>query len=189
MSKIIFISNGQKTLRCSEGQLKAFTSQKDGEGKPVWRIVEDPNPPILTEAEIAINDHTNQIAITHIQSGKESWCDKGQLELMLSSGWKRRGAAAPEAKEEAKEEAKAKPVSEVAEQDSQKFEDAAATPNPWEVPGPVAELRKKLEELSKDEDKFWKSNGEVNITGLREVVPNVTRKEVDEAYPGLSRTA
>jgi hypothetical protein len=184
MSKIIFISNGQKTLRCSEGQLKAFTSQTDGEGKPVWSIVDDPNPPILSEAEIAINDHTNQIAITHIESGKESWCDKGQLELMLSSGWKKRGAAA-------KEEAKEKPVSEVAEQDKQKLEDAASTPNPnpWEVPGPVAELRKKLEELSKDEDKFWKSNGEVNITGLREVVPNVTRKEVEEAFPGLNRTA
>jgi len=186
MSKIIFISNGQKTLRCSEGQLKAFTSQTDGEGKPVWVIVDDPNPPILSEAEIAINDHTNQIAITHIESGKESWCDKGQLETMLSSGWKKRGAAAPEAKEEPVKE---EPVKEVVKQDAEKLEEAATTPNPWEVPGPVAELRKTLEELPRDEDKYWKSNGEVNITGLREVVPNVTRKEVDEAFPGLNRTA
>jgi hypothetical protein len=189
MSKIIFISNGQKTLRCSAGQLDAFTSQTDGDGKPVWTVVSDPNPPTLSAAEIAINDHTNQIAITHIESRKESWCDKGQLELMLSSGWKRRGAAAPEAKDEAKDEAKEKPESEVAEQDRQKFEDAAATPNPWEVPGPVADLRKTLEGLPRDEDKFWKANGEVNITGLRDVVPNITRKEVDEAFPGFNRTA
>jgi hypothetical protein len=55
----------------------------------------------------------------------------------------------------------------------------------WTCRGASQELSKNS--LS-DEDKFWKSNGEVNITGLREVVPNVTRKEVDEAFPGLNRT-
>lgn len=177
MHKTIFISNGQKTLRCSEGQVGAFTSQKDGEGNPVWVVVDDPNPPVLSKQEIAINDHTDQICIRHNATGKECWCDKGQLESMLATGWSRKGAVSPA-------KSTAAPVSEVAQQDALKFQDAADK----EASDAVASLRKVLEELPRDEDKYWKSNGEINITGLREIVPNVTRKEVDEAYPGLTRT-
>lgn len=183
MSKIHYISNGQKTLRCGTGQLDAFLNQTTGDGKPVWKVVPDPNPPVLTEEEIILNDHSGQIAIEHIESGKKTWCEPGQLEVMLNTGWKKLGEEAPVPT----------PVSEVAQQDAEKFEAAAEAakeepvPKPWEVPGPVADLRKQLETLDKTVDRFWKSNGEVNITGIRELIPNVTRKEVDEAYPGLTR--
>lgn len=175
MTKIIYISNGQKTLRCSEGQLEAFTSQTDGEGKPVWTVVPDPNPPKLSEAEVALNDHTNQIAITHVESGKQSWCDKGQLEGMLATGWK---------KSNGKEKAPDTP----AEDPKPVVED----PKPVvEDPKPVVDspLRKVLEGLDPLNDGLWKANGEVNITSLRDFVPNVTRKEVEDAFPGFNRTS
>ena len=174
MAQVHFISNGQKILRCGTGQLECFLSQKDGDGNPVWQEVPDPNPPILSEKEILIHDHSGQIAVVHKESGKQTWCDKGQLEALLASGWKR---------------LKESPVSEAPEAPAEPTVEAPAEPTAEEPAEEKSELRLKLEAVPRDDDKYWKSNGEVNITGLRELIPNVTRQEVNDAFPGFSRTA
>ena len=194
-----FISNGKKTLRCDDAQLEAFTSQMNDDGQPIWKIVDDPNPPAPTEAEVIVSDHTNQIEIRHTASGKEAWCDRAQTQQMLDTGWELIDPTSwspplVEAPKAPVAEAPKAPVAEAPKAPkAPKAPVAAAPAEEVEAPAeevtedPVAELRAKLIGLDRTVDKFWKANGEVNITGIREVISNVTRKEVEAAFPGFNR--
>ena len=195
---IRYFSNGTKTVRGDNNSAAALLTQKDEKGEFVWTEVENPNPPAPTREQLILADHTGQIEIKHIASGKIAWCDSGQCQAMLDSGWELAIAGSWASPDEPKEESKVEPpkkvsktpVSEVATQDAQKIEDAqpaTTETNAWDEPGPVANLRATLIGLDRTADKFWKMNGEINITGLREIVPNVTRKEVDTAFPGFNR--
>lgn len=188
MSQIVFISNGQKTLKCSQGQLEAFTSQMDGNGKPVWKVVDDPNPPKMTPAELQAHDHTGQIAIVHKETGKEAWCEKGQLEVMLKTGWKKMvpdkdGAINADPSNKGED-----PGAESANESNEgEGEGNEANDAPQEGADGEPTLADTLKSLDPENDKLWKQNGEINITSLREVVPNITRAEVEAAVPGFNR--
>lgn len=182
---IIYISNGKKTFRCEEAQSDLFLNRENED----WKIVPNPNPPPPTEEELRLADHTNQVPIKHTASGKQTWCEKGQLKTMLAHGWElidpkdapaeekptAEDLARAKAKEEADTEAKLRAK---AKEDAEKFE----------ANEEISALRKVLEGIDHSDDSMWNSKGEINITSLRALVPNVTRKEVEAVIPGFHRS-
>lgn len=193
---IRFFTNGKKTVRADEQAARVLLAQDDGKGTLIWTETEDPNPPKMTQEEIVAADHTGRIEIKHIQTGKVCWCDKGQCVAMLDTGWALvdpKSFTRPDTSTKVEEKKVQKSPKKV-EKSPKKVESpppeetSTSEEEPAIHPGPVTELRKVLDGLNHADDLMWNSKGEVNITSLRGLVPNVTRKEVEEAFPGFRRT-
>lgn len=184
---IRFFTNGTKTVRADGQSAPILLQQENDKGKPIWAEIEDPDPPKQTEAEVAAADHTGQIEIKHTKTGKISWCDKGQCVAMLDSGWELVVAGSfirPDAPEKTEQKATSSKNVEQPKKVEQPVEAVVESAEEAEV----SDLRKVLEGLDHVDDFFWNSKGEINITSLRTLVPNVTRKEVEEAFPGFVRS-
>ena len=170
-----FFTNGKKTVQADAAAADILRGQTDEKDKPIWAEISDPNPPQPTQEEVALADHTGQIEIVHSKSGKKGWCENGQCQTMLDTGWElvHPDSFKPEVvKASVKEEPKESPKEEP----------------PAELSDELKALKTVLEGLDHKEDGMWNSKGEINITSLRALVPNVTRKEVEAAIPGFKRT-
>lgn len=93
------------------------------------------------------------------KEGSIAFCDPQQQEVLELAGWQRADKAPVTVSTETPTETSANP------------------------------LRDVLQGLSVDDASFWNADGQVNISALRTLVADVTRDQVNEAWPGFTRAA
>lgn len=159
-----WITDGEATIQVDDSQLSVFLLRKNSDGQQVFVETSAPEQ----EPIPANTGRTPPEKLLRMQREDSiTFCDPQQREVLEAAGWQR----ADKTPAAVSADAPAGPFSpEVTE----------VTANP---------LRDVLQGLSVDDASFWNADGQVNISALRTLVADVTRDQVNEAWPGFTRAA